>query len=206
MLGLVGKKIGMTQVFDDTGKIIPVTLLKVDTHYVVGQRTIEKDGYVATIVGCGDLKPKKVTKPYAGQFPEGIKPSKVLFELRDFDKGCEVGEAINVDLFEGIEYVDVKARSKGKGYQGVMKLHGFAGGRKTHGSKFHRAHGSTGMAAWPSRVMKGTKMPGRMGYDFNTTQNLKLVRIDKEQNVILVKGAVPGRKNTSVLITKAKKR
>jgi len=206
MLGIVGRKIGMTQVFDEGGKILPVTLIEVDTHYVVGQRTEEKDGYKAVILGCGDIREKAVTKPYAGQFPEGQKPTKHLFELRNFDKECAPGDTFGVELLEGIEYVDVKARSKGKGFQGVMKRYGFGGGRKTHGSKFHRAHGSTGMAAWPSRVMKGTKMPGRMGYDFNTTQNLKLVKIDKERNVILLKGAVPGRRNTSVLITNAKKR
>lgn len=206
MLGLIGKKVGMTQVFTEEGNIIPVTLIQVDTHYVVNKRTSDKDGYEAVVLGSVEAREKKVTKPYKGQFPGDIKPTKKLFEIRGFDKECNVGDTLELDIFEGIKFVDVKAISKGKGFQGVMKRHGFSGGRKTHGSKFHRAPGSTGQAAWPSRVFKGTKMPGRMGADLTTVQNLKLVKIDKDQKVVLVKGAVPGAKNSFVLITKAKKK
>ena len=127
-------------------------------------------------------------------------------EIRDFETEAEVGSTIGLEIFENIDYVDVQGISKGKGFQGVMKRHGFGGGRKTHGSKFHRANGSTGMAAWPARVIKGTKMAGRMGADTKTSQNLRLVAVDSEKQVLLVKGAVPGRKDTILVIREATKR
>jgi len=206
MLGLIGKKIGMTQVFDESGNVQPVTVVKVEQNVVVGERKKDKDGYDAVILGAFEMKEKNVKKPYAGQFPEGIKPRKICLEIKDFEKEYEVSKELSVDIFEGIHFVDVKGISKGKGYQGVMKRHGFHGGRKTHGSKFHRAPGSTGMAAWPSRVIKGTKMPGRMGSDQVTLQNLQLIKIDMDKSSLLIKGAVPGPKNSTVIVYKSKKK
>lgn len=206
MLGLVGKKIGMTQVFDESGLLIPVTVIKVEPNIVVGQRTKERHGYDAVVLGTFNVKKNKLKKPIAGQFAKGIEPVKVLREFRDFDHECKIGDKLGVELFEKISFVDVKGATKGKGYQGVMKRHGFAGGVKTHGSKFHRAGGSTGQAAWPSKVLKGTKMAGRMGNSGHTIQNLKVIRIDKEKEVMLINGAVPGAPNNTVVITRAFKK
>jgi large subunit ribosomal protein L3 len=206
MFALIGKKIGMTQVFDESGNMLPVTVVHIEPNVIVGERKVEKDGYDAVILGAFEMKEKKVKKPYAGQFPEGVKPQKVCVEIQNFDKEYEIGKELTVSLFEGAQFVDVKGVSKGKGYQGVMKRHGFAGGRKTHGSKFHRAPGSTGMAAWPSRVFKGTRMPGRMGNDKVTIQNMKLVKIDIEKNSLLINGAVPGSRNSTVIVCVAKKK
>jgi large subunit ribosomal protein L3 len=206
MIGLIGKKIGMTQVFDETGVVTPVTVLKIDPNVVVGQRTEEKDGYSAVILGSDEMKESRVTKPYAGQFKGDIKPQRRLVEIRDFDKECQVGEVFGADLFEEVPFIDVIGTSKGKGTQGVMKRWGFGGGRATHGSKFHRENGSTGMAAWPSKVIKGLKMSGRMGNERVTVQNLRVVKVDAEKQVVLVKGAVPGPKNGFVVLQKAKKK
>jgi large subunit ribosomal protein L3 len=204
MLGLIGKKIGMTQVFDDSGNLIPVTVIQVEPNVVVSNRAEAKDGYSAVVLGAGTRK--KAIKPYAGQFPEGIKPVRVLREFRDFGREVEVGQMLGVEIFEGVHFVDVQGVSKGKGYQGVMKRHGFGGGRKSHGSKFHRAGGSTGMAASPSKVIKGTKMAGRMGGENRTVQNLKVVKVDPEQQTLIVMGAVPGKNSGQVLVTLAKKK
>lgn len=206
MLGLIGKKVGMTQVYDEQGKMTPVTVIKIEENVVVGKKNVDKDGYEACVMGAVEKKAKKVTKPYGGQFPEGITPKEVLYEMRDFDSETEIGQKYGVELFTELKFVDVIGTTKGKGYQGVMKRHGFSGGRKTHGSKFHRSNGSTGMAAWPSRVIKGTKMPGRMGGERMTVQNLKVVRVDAEKQIILVKGAVPGTPDSVVLVRRAKKK
>ncbi len=206
MLALIGRKLGMTQIFDENGILTPVTVVQVEPNVVVGQRTIEKNGYSAVILGAHAMKKSRVKKPYAGQFPDGIEPTRYLMEVRDFEKDTSVGEKLGVELFEGIRFVDVKGTTKGKGYQGVMKRHGFRGGRKTHGSKFHRAGGSTGQAAWPSKVLKGTKMAGRMGGTSATVQNLELVRVDKEKQVLLIRGAVPGRNKGKVVVMKSKKK
>ena len=205
MLGLIGKKIGMTQIFDEGGNLVPITAVKIEPNVVVGHRTEEKNGYTAVILGAFAAKVKNVTKPVQGQFPDKTAPTKVMREFRGFDKECEIGDTLGVDLFEGVRYVDVQASSKGKGYQGVIKRHGFHGGNKTHGSKFHRAPGSTGMAAWPSRVIKGTKMPGRMGTQKTTIQNLDVVRIDTEKGLLLIGGSVPGPRGSVVLVKTAKK-
>ena len=206
MLGLIGRKLGMTQVFNEAGNVIPVTVLKIDTNYVIGARSEEKNGYKAVIIGSVPVKESRVTKPYIGQFKEGIKPTKYLCEIRDFEKEYKMGDTFGVDVFEDISYIDVKAVSKGKGYQGTIKRHGFGGGRKSHGSKFHRTPGSIKMTGAPSKSRKGKKMAGRMGADMVTVHNLQVVRVDKEQGVLLVKGAVPGRNDAFILISKAKKK
>lgn len=206
MLALIGKKVGMTQVFDSVGNLVPVTVIAFDANTVVSQRTEDKNGYEAVLVGSVDLKAKHTTKPYAGQFPEGVTPKKYLVEIKNFAKETEVGEELSLELFANSSYVDVIGTSKGKGFQGVMKRHGFGGGRATHGSKFHRANGSTGMAATPSKVHKGVKMAGRMGGERVTVQNLKIVKIDMEKNCLLVKGAVPGAAKSMVVVTTAKKK
>ena len=206
MLGLIGKKIGMTQVFDESGNLVPVTAVEIEPNFVVGERTEERHGYRAVILGAFEKKSTRVKKPVAGQFPEGVPTTRLVAEFRDYDVECKVGDSLGLDLFEGVGYVDVQGASKGKGYQGVVKRHGFRGGSKTHGSKFHRANGSTGMAAWPSRVFKGTKMAGRMGGMRTSVQNLSLVSIDQEKNLLLIKGSVPGTRNSIVIVKKAKKK
>lgn len=206
MIGLIGKKRGMTQIFDDMGELTPVTVIEVEPNVVIAQREESKDGYKAVVLGAVDQRPARVTKPVAGQFKDGLAPKKHIVEIRDFEKECAVGDSFGVELFDEFRFVDVVGTSKGKGFQGVMKRHNFGGGRKTHGSKFHRAPGSTGMAAWPSKVIKGTKMPGRMGGERRTVQNLRIVRVDHDKNVLLVKGAVPGNRDSFVVVRMAKKR
>ena len=207
MLGLIGQKLGMTQVFDEAGRLVPVTVIKVEPNVVVDLRTPERDGYHAVVLGSFDAKPSRVTKPRLGQFEKaGVSPKKRLVEFRDFENECSVGDSLSVELFADVRFVDIVGVSKGKGYQGVMRRHGFHGGRKTHGSKFHRANGSIGMAATPSRVLKGTKMAGRMGGERSTMQNLRVLRVDAEQQLLLVKGAVPGTREGYVLISTARKK
>jgi len=163
MIGIIGKKLGMTQVFDDTGKLIPVTVVQVVPNVIVGKKTTDKDGYNAVVVGVYEKKKTRVTKPYGGQFPEGIAPTRVLREMRDFEKDVQVGDKLDAAVLDGIRYVDVTATSKGKGFQGVMKRWNFGGGRATHGSKFHREPGSTGQSTYPHKSFKNIKLPGRMG-------------------------------------------
>jgi len=206
MIGLIGTKIGMTQVFDERGTLTPVTVIQFDENVVVGERTEEKNGYNAVVLGACDMKEQRATKPYKGQFTDNIKLKHHLVEFRDFEKECKPGDTLGVELFQDLHFVDVQGFSKGKGYQGVMKRHGFSGGRKTHGSKFHRGLGSTGMAASPSKVHKGTKMPGRMGDKKVTVQNLEIVKVDTDKKAILVKGAVPGRRKGIVVVRDAKKK
>lgn len=206
MLGLIGKKMGMTQLFSEGGNLVPVTVLKIETNFVIAERNEEKNGYKAAVLGTMSIKEKNVTKPYKGQFKGEAKPTRYLHEMRDFEKEFKVGDAFGVELFENVEYLDVQAISKGKGYQGTIKRHGFGGGRMTHGSKFHRTPGSIKMTGAPSKSRKGKRMAGRMGAEKVTVQNLKLVKIDKEQGVLLVKGAVPGRNSGTVIVTKAKKK
>ena len=206
MLGLLAKKVGMTQVFDDEGNMTPVTVLRVDPNIVIAQKTEEKDGYKAVVVGVDDAKKNSVTRPYAGQFPENITPKRILRELRDFEKEVAVGDSLGVEVLEGVRYVDVCGVSKGKGFQGVMKRHGFSGGRKTHGSKFHRVAGSTGQATYPGRTFKNVKMPGRMGRVKVTVLSLRIVKLDTENQLILVKGSVPGINKGLVLVRAAVKK
>ena len=206
MKGLIAKKVGMTQVFDENGNLTPVTVIRVEPNTVVATKTQEKCGYEAVVLGLEDLKPHKISKPYAKQFPENITPKRHLKEFRDFEDEVKVGDQIGVELFEKVRFIDVTATSKGKGFQGVMKRWGFHGGRATHGSKFHREAGGTGCCTTPGHCLKNVKMPGRMGFDRVTVQNLKVVKVDPELNVLMVRGAVPGVRNCTLIVKAAVKK
>ena len=205
MKGLIAKKIGMTQVFDESGNLTPVTVIHVEPNVVVAKKTKENCGYDAVVLGLDDMKESKVSKAYAGQFPENITPKRKLKEFRDFEKEVNVGDVIGLELFENCRFLDVTATSKGKGFQGVMKRWGFHGGRATHGSKFHREAGGTGTIN-PQHTFKNIKMAGRMGFRRVTVQNLKIVKVDPELNVILVRGAVPGNKDCTLIVKSAVKK
>jgi len=206
MVGLIGRKIGMTQVFDEQGILTPVTVIQCEPNVVVAQRTPEKEGYSALVVGAEAVRPKILSKPVLGQFPDGMNPLRVMVEFRDFAKTAKVGDSFGLEILEGLRYVDVYGISKGKGFQGVMKRHNFGGGPESHGSKFHRVGASTGNRTTPGRTFKNVKMPGRMGGERVTIQNLKVVAIDQQKNILLVKGAIPGSKNSFVVVREAKKK
>jgi large subunit ribosomal protein L3 len=205
--GLIGKKLGMTQIFSDEGVSVPVTVIEVEPSVVIQKKTAKTDGYDALQLGYGRIKQRNVTKALQGHFK---KADKGLFRvLREFNMdpdGCEAGQELNAEMFAPGDYVDVVGTTKGKGFAGVIKRHGFSGGRATHGSMFHRAPGSIGASADPSRVFKGTKLPGHMGSARKTVQNLLVWAVRPEMNVILVRGAVPGSKNGYVLIKQAIKK
>ena len=203
MVGLIGKKVGMTQVFDEAGNVIPVTVIKIEPNTVVSIKE-GKDKNPVVMLGVGKMK--KASRPYKGQFSEGKEPSKLLKEFKKFTKEVSVGDTLGVDVFEGVRYVDVTAVSKGKGFQGVMKRWGYAGGPAAHGSKFHREAGSTGQCTTPGRSFKNTTMPGRMGREQVTIQNLRIVKLDKDLSVVMVRGAVPGHRDTTVFLKSAVKR
>ena len=202
---ILGRKLGMTQIWSDNDEVIPVTVIQAGPCTVAQVKTKETDGYEAVQLGYGDIKEKHVNKPMAGHFAKaGIAPTRYLREVRVEDASeHQVGEQVTVENFEGIDHVDVTGVSKGKGFAGVIRRYHFAGGHGGHGSHFHRAPGSVGMCATPSRVIKGLRMPGHMGCDRVTVMNLELVRIDPEQNLMLVKGAVPGGKGALVTVRKA---
>jgi len=205
--GLIGKKLGMTQIFSDEGASVPVTVIEVEPSVVIQKKTRETDGYDALQLGYGRIKQRNVTKALQGHFK---KADKGLFRfLREFNmdpEGCEPGQELNAEMFSPGDYVDVVGTTKGKGFAGVIKRHGFHGGRATHGSMFHRAPGSIGASADPSRVFKGTKLPGHMGCERKTARNLLVWAVRPDMNVILVRGAVPGSKNGFVLIKQAIKK
>jgi len=206
---LVGEKVGMTQLWDDTNQVVPVTALRVSPLRVVQIKTVENDGYGALQVTYGEKQVKKLTKPEAGHFAkQGVNPGVRLVELRIDDvDGFEAGQELTVESFSAGEYVDVTAVSKGKGFAGVMKRHNFAGQKASHGAhRIHRAPGSIGACATPARVFKGTRMAGRMGGEKVTTLNLLVVEANLEQGLLLVKGAVPGPKGGVVIIRDAVKR
>ncbi len=204
--GIIGKKLGMTQIFDEEGNIIPVTVIQAGPCVVVQRKTEERDGYSALQLGFLDGKPlseKKVKKPMAGHFKRAnVEPVRVLKEVRITpDEEVKEGDKLNVsDVLKDVERVHVTGVSKGKGFQGVMKRFGFHGGRASHGSMFHRAPGSIGATTFPAKVWKGKGLPGHMGNEKVTVKNLKVVRIDGEKNLILVKGAVPGANGEIVII------
>jgi len=206
MLGLYARKLGMTQVFDDSGNLMPVSVLRIEPNVVIATKTKEIDGYAAVVVGIDDAKKNRVTKARAGQFPQNIQPKKKIRELRDFDKEVTIGDSLGLEVLEGIRYVDVSGVSKGKGFQGVVKRYGFGGGRKTHGSKFHREPGSTGQNTYPHRTFKNRKLPGRMGRENVTTLSLRVVKTDPEKQLIMVRGAVPGINKGLVFVRTAVKK
>jgi large subunit ribosomal protein L3 len=205
--GILGTKLGMTQVFDENNRVVPVTVVQAGPNVVTQVRTAEKDGYVAVQLAFGAIDPRKVNKPETGHYAKaGVTPRRYLVELRTSDAGeYAVGQEITAEVFDTGSLVDVVGTSKGKGFQGVMKRHNFAGGRGSHGSMFHRAPGSIGSSAYPSRVFKGMRMTGRMGGDRVTTKNLQIVKVDAEQNLIYVRGAVPGPKSGYLAIRRAKR-
>ncbi|MDH7512772.1 MAG: 50S ribosomal protein L3 [Clostridiales bacterium] len=203
--GLIGKKIGMTQSFDAEGNAVPVTVIKAGPCTVVQKKNQEKDGYVALQLGLVEEKSvRKPNKPTTGHFKKtGLAPLRMLKEFRSADQaGIKEGDQVLVDIFQVGEKVHVTGTSKGKGFQGVVKRWGFRGGRASHGSMFHRAPGSIGASSFPSRVTKGKRMGGHMGHARITARNLTVIGLDKENNLLLVKGAVPGPRGSYVLIRK----
>lgn len=198
----LGKKVGMTQIFTEEGAQVPVTVIAVEPQVVVQRKTVEIDGYNAIQVATGAVKEKRVNKPLKGHYDKaGVEYKKVLreFPLADGEE-YNVGDELKVDIFEVGDKVDVTGTSKGKGTAGLIKRHNFGRGRETHGSKFHRMPGGMGAASFPGRVWKGHRMMGRMGNERVTVQNLEIVRVDAENNFLLVKGAVPGPKNGLVRV------
>ena len=206
MSGLLGQKIGMTSVYNEKGDLVPVSVIKAGPCKIVSIRTKEKDGYHALQLGFGEKKEKRVSKPVLGQFKKkALTPLKVLREFKfPSEQELKVGDEINVSIFTEGEKIKVRAKSKGKGFQGVMRRHGFGGvGGATHGQSDRlRAPGSIGASSYPSRVFKGQKMAGRLGFENVTISNLKVFKVIPEQNLILVRGAVPGAINSIVELLK----
>ena len=199
---LFGKKLGMTQYVKEDGTVVPVTACEMGPCVVVQKKTEEIDGYEALKLGFGDQKEKRLTKPIAEDLKKkNIAPKRYFAEIESFDKTLEVGSEIKCTIFNENDVVDVTGISKGRGFAGVMKRYGFGGGRKTHGSNFHRAPGSIGAHTYPAEVWKGKKMPGRMGNDQVTIKNLKIVKILEDKNIVLISGAIPGRKNSLIKVT-----
>ncbi|GAB4402115.1 MAG: 50S ribosomal protein L3 [Anaerolineales bacterium] len=208
MKGLLGRKLGMTRIFDESGKVIPVTVIEAGPCYVTQKKTVETDGYSAIQIGFEETEQRKLTRPEWMRLKKvNLPPLRHLRELRMSDvSGYEVGQKLLVDLFKPGDKVDITGLSKGRGFAGVVKRHGFAGGPATHGqSDRHRAPGSIGSGTTPGRVYKGTRMAGHMGNHTSTVQNLQVVMVDPERNLLLVRGAVPGAKNGLVLIREAVK-
>ena len=204
--GLIGRKLGMTRIFGDDGSVVPVSVIEAAPNTVARLRTLEQDGYVALQLAAGNAK--RLSKPVAGQFKHlerGRQRLATARELRlDSSEGYEVGQQLDVSLFTAGELVDVTGMSKGKGFAGVIERHNFRRGPKTHGSDHHRAPGSVGAGTTPGRVFKNTRMAGHLGHERVTVKKLSVVRIDTERNLILVRGAVPGARNSLLLIQKAR--
>lgn len=201
MVSILGKKLGMTQVYTEDGKALPVTVVEAGPCCVVQVKTLENDGYEAVKLGFLEIKEKKLKKPEAGVFKKaGVKPYRILKEFPI--GGLQVGEFVTVEKFEKGDIVSVSGVSKGKGFQGVMKRHHFSGGPGSHGSTFNRAPGSIGASSYPSRVWKNQGMPGHMGSERVTVKNLEIVDIRADQNLLLIKGAVPGSIGTLIAIKK----
>lgn len=207
MKSILGKKIGMTQIFTEEGKVVPVTVVEAGPMSVVQVKTTDIDGYNAIQIGYSDVKEKKLNKPEKGHFNKAqVGFKKHLMEFRTEDTAnYNVGDELKVDLFEAGDMIDVSGISKGKGFQGVIKRHGQSRGPETHGSHYHRRVGSMGAASDPSRVFKGKKLPGHMGHKKVTVQNLEIVKIDTENNLLLVKGAIPGPKGGLLTIKESVK-
>ncbi|MHB2018102.1 MAG: 50S ribosomal protein L3 [Candidatus Xenobia bacterium] len=206
MKGILGKKLGMTQVFDANGNAVPVTVVEAGPCVVVSRRTQDKDGYTALQLGFGEIAEKKLTKPAAGVYKKaGVRTARVLGEVRvDNPETYNVGQEVTCDVFAEGDKVDVVGTSKGKGFQGAMKRHNFGGGARSHGSMTHRQP-CTGGSTDAARTFKGTRKPGHMGNARTTTQGLSIVRVDKARNLLLIKGAVPGANNGLVVIKSSSK-
>ena len=205
--GIIGRKIGMTQMFSKDGASLPVTVLKAGPCVVVQLKTINRDGYETAQIGLVEEKPARVTKAVSGHYKRAkVLPTKILREIAiepGTGETIQEGEKVEVSLFTAGDQVDVIGFSRGRGFQGVMKRHGFSGGRATHGSMFHRAPGSIGQSSYPSRVIKGMRGPGRMGNDRVTVRNLRVIRVDVDNDRLVVQGAVPGAPGGYVVIRKA---
>lgn len=207
MKGLLGRKVGMTQVFDENGQAIPVTVLEVGPCLVTGLRQKEKEGYSAVQLAFGEKKEKSATKSHLGFFKKlGFPLRKWLREIRTDVTGLKVGDELRADNFEEGNFVDVEGFSIGKGFQGVVKRHHFVGGPKSHGSMFGRVPGSIGASSFPSRVVKGMRAAGHMGAERNTVQNLKVIKVDAENHLMAVRGAVPGSEDCLVIVREALKK
>jgi len=210
MKGILGKKIGMTQIFDERGEVVPVTVIEAGPCFVAQIKSVERDGYSAVQLGFEEVQPKRLNKPQLQHLQKGGLPAlRYLREIRMNEEdvaGLKEGQRVTVALFVAGDYVDVTGSSKGKGFAGVVKRHGFRGGPKTHGqSDRHRAPGAVGACKTPGRVMKGKRMPGRMGGERVTVQDLEVMMVDPERNLLLVRGAVPGAQNGLLLIRQARK-
>ena len=207
MKTIIGKKVGMTQIFDEKGKVIPVTVIEAGPCLVAQVKSVETDGYNAIQLGFGDVKESKLNKPEKGHFAKAkLALKKHLREFRlDSVDGVNVGDEIKVDTFQAGDKIDVQGTSKGKGFQGVIKRHGQSRGPMGHGSMYHRRPGSMGPTSTPGRVFKGKRLPGHMGRVTVTIQNLDVVRVDLDKNVILVKGSVPGAKGAILKVKSAVK-
>ncbi len=208
MKSILGKKVGMTQVFTEKGEVIPVTVVESGEMVVVQKKTVEKDGYNAIQVGFGKVKPKNVTKPIKGHFEKAkLEPKKFLREFKvDNIDDYEVGQKIGVEVFQAGDKVDVIGTSKGKGFAGSIKRHGHHRGPMSHGSKFHRLRGSLGASSYPAKVVKGTKAHGHMGHERVTVLNLEVIKVDVDKNAVLLKGAIPGPKKGLVKIRETVRR
>lgn len=206
--GILGTKLGMTQVFDENNRVVPVTVIQAGPNVITQLRTADRDGYTAVQLAYGAIDPRKVSKPVAGQYTKaGVTPRRHLAEIRIADVSeLEVGQELTAEIFESGARVDVTGTSKGKGFAGVMKRHGFAGLGASHGvHRVHRAPGSIGGCATPGRVFKGMRMAGRMGNENVTTQNLTVHKVDADAGLLLIKGAIPGRKGGIVVVRDAVK-
>jgi len=205
--GMIGRKIGMTQLFDEDGKVTPVTVIAAGPCVVVQRKTSDRDGYESAQLGLVDSSAaKRANKPQKGHHEKaGVPPTRLRREFALVGDGeVKAGDAVSVKIFEDVSNVDIVGASKGRGFQGVIKRHGFSGGRASHGSMFHRSPGSIGQSATPSKVMKGMRGPGQMGNKRITCKNLKVVRIDEEKNLLLVRGSVPGSRGTALMIRRSK--
>jgi large subunit ribosomal protein L3 len=206
MKGILGTKLGMTQIFTEQGAVVPVTVVQVGPVVVTQVKNVENDGYNAIQVGFGEVKEKSLNKPKMGHLAKADVLKKYLREFRvDSVEGYTIGQEIKADIFAAGEKIDVTGISKGKGFQGPIKRHGQSRGPETHGSRYHRRPGSMGAASFPGRVFKGKKLAGHMGSERVTIQNLDVVRVDAENNLILVKGAIPGAKGSLITIKQAVK-
>ena len=205
MIGIIGRKIGMTRIFDSRGRGVPVTIIEAGPCIVTQIKIKQTDGYEAVQVGYEEKKEKRTTKPERGHFATGVKPMRILKEFRGFEdaEALKLGDSIRVDLFAEGDLVKVTGWSKGKGFQGVVKRHGFSGGPKTHGQSDRlRAPGSLGQSSYPSRVFKGFKMAGRMGNEKVSIINKRVIKVDPEKNIIVIEGGVPGPNSGLIIMRK----